>query len=190
MRGEALLRALPELARLRMEVFRGYPYLYEGSAEYEEAYLRTYAQAPGALVVLARDGERVVGASSALPLTQETPEVQRPFQACEFDPGDVLYLAESVLSPAYRGRGIGKAFFAQREAHARALGLGVTAFCAVQRGDHPARPADYRPLDAFWRAQGYTERPDLSTEMSWQDVGEPGETLKPMRFWVKRLGAV
>ena len=59
--GTELLAAIPDLARLRMSVFRDFPYLYAGSAEYEERYLRTYAQAPGALVVLARDGGRVVG---------------------------------------------------------------------------------------------------------------------------------
>lgn len=187
--GPELQAALPELARLRQEVFRAFPYLYEGNAEYEENYLRTYLNAPGAVVALAREeGGRVVGASTALPLVQETPEVQAPFAASEFDPADVLYLGESVLLPEFRGRGIGHQFFDVREAHARVLGLGVTAFCAVQRPlSHPARPADYRPLNAFWTARGYTERPDLHTQMTWRDVGEAEETAKEMRFWVRRL---
>lgn len=174
-----------------MGVFRAFPYLYEGSAEYEEGYLRTYAEAPGAFVALARDGERVVGASTALPLVQETPEIQRPFLgAGEFDPARILYLGESVLLPEYRGQGLGHAFFEAREAHARTLGLEVCTFCAVQRpAAHPATPPGYRPLNAFWRARGYQERPDLHTELSWQDVGETEETAKPMRFWVRRLGA-
>ncbi|UQN07464.1 GNAT family N-acetyltransferase [Deinococcus sp. QL22] len=187
--GEDLRAALPELARLRQEVFRAFPYLYEGDAEYEETYLRTYLNAPGAVVALAREpGGRVVGASTALPLQQETPEIQAPFTAPEFDPADVLYLGESVLLPEFRGRGLGHQFFEVREAHARALGLGVTAFCAVQRPQfHPARPADDRPLNAFWTARGYTERPDLHTQMTWRDVGQEQETAKEMRFWVKRL---
>lgn len=187
--GEELRAALPELARLRQQVFRAFPYLYEGDAEYEENYLRTYLNAPGAVVVLARaGGGLVVGASTALPLQQETPEVQAPFTAPEFDPADVLYLGESVLLHEFRGQGIGHQFFEVREAHARALGLSVTAFCAVQREEsHPARPADFRPLNAFWMARGYTERPDLHTQMTWRDVGETQETAKDMRFWVKRL---
>ncbi|MEF2276937.1 GNAT family N-acetyltransferase [Deinococcus sp. YIM 134068] len=186
--GDELRAALPDLARLRQEVFRAFPYLYEGSAEYEESYLGTYLDAPGAVVVLARDGERVVGASTAVPLVHETAGVQSPFLGSEFDPGNVLYLGESVLLPEYRGHGVGHRFFDEREAHARWLELGVTAFCAVQRpSDHPARPEDDRPLDAFWRSRGYTERPDLETTMTWRDVGEVGETAKPMRFWVRRL---
>ena len=62
--GDEVRVAIPDLARLRQAVFRAFPYLYEGSAEYEERYLRTYLGSPGAVVVLARDGERVVGAIS------------------------------------------------------------------------------------------------------------------------------
>ncbi|CAM4178996.1 GNAT family N-acetyltransferase [Deinococcus marmoris] len=185
--GPDLRPFIPDLVRLRTQVFRAFPYLYGGTPEYEEAYLRTYLAARDAVIILARDGGEVVGASTAVPLIHETPEVRAPFEPPEFDVSDVLYLGESVLLPEYRGRGLGHAFFDGREAHARRLGLGVTAFCAVQRPeDHPARPADYRPLNAFWAARGYVERPDLQTTMSWQDVGQTTETPKPMRFWLRR----
>lgn len=185
--GADLAPFIADLARLRITVFREFPYLYEGSPAYEEAYLRTYLDAPDAVVLLARDGGRVVGASSALPLTQETEEIRAPFAGSEFDERDVLYLGESVLLPEYRGRGLGHAFFDGREAHARTLGLGVTAFCAVQRPeDHPLRPQPYRPLHAFWAARGYVERPDLHVALSWPDLGEARDTPKPMRFWVRR----
>lgn len=186
--GTALLAAIPDLARLRMQVFREFPYLYDGDADYEAEYLRIYAEAPGALVALAREGEKIVGASTAIPLTQETPDIQRPFvNSSEFDVQDILYLGESVLLPEYRGQGLGHKFFDVREAHAAALGLGVTTFCAVVRPDtHPQRPQPYRTHHAFWAARGYQERPDLTTELSWKDLGEVAETPKPMRFWVAR----
>lgn len=178
---------IPDLARLRMGIFRDFPYLYEGNQQYEEQYLSTYAQAPGMFVAVARDAGRVVGASTALPLAHETAEVQRPFlNHPEFNVQDILYLGESLLLPHYRGHGLGHQFFDLRERHARTLGLNVTTFCAVQRPEnHPARPASYRPLHAFWRSRGYTERPDLTTEMHWQDVGQSVETPHEMRFWVK-----
>ncbi|MDB5045356.1 MAG: acetyltransferase, partial [Deinococcus sp.] len=85
--GDELRAALPELARLRQEVFRAFPYMYEGDAEYEQNYLRTYLNAPGAVVALAReDSGRVVGSSTALPFVQETLEIQAPFSGPEFDP--------------------------------------------------------------------------------------------------------
>ncbi|CAM3347495.1 N-acetyltransferase domain-containing protein [Deinococcus saxicola] len=185
--GPELRPFISDLARLRTQVFRAFPYLYAGKPEYEEAYLQTYLDARDAVIILARDGGEVVGASTAVPLIHETPQIRAPFEPPEFEVSDVLYLGESVLLPEYRGRGLGHAFFDGREAHARRLGLGITAFCAVQRAaDHPARPADYRPLNAFWAARGYVERSDLQTTMRWQDVGETAETPKPMRFWLRR----
>ncbi len=76
--GERLKRHLPDLARLRIAVFRDFPYLYEGTQAYEENYLRTYAEAPDSVVVGAFDGERVVGAATALPLRHEPPDLTRP----------------------------------------------------------------------------------------------------------------
>jgi len=93
-----------------------------------------------------------------------------------------------VLDPAYRGRGVGHAFFDAREAAAAKAGRGVVAFCAVRRSpDHPARPAEYRPLDAFWRKRGYTPVDGFEASMSWRDLGRDTETEKPMRFWARRL---
>ncbi len=45
--GAALQRALPALARLRIAVFRAYPYLYDGDLAYEEDYVRKFAASPG-----------------------------------------------------------------------------------------------------------------------------------------------
>jgi hypothetical protein len=38
--GRDVLAHLPDIARLRIEVFREYPYLYDGDRAYEERYLR------------------------------------------------------------------------------------------------------------------------------------------------------
>ena len=77
-------------------------------------------------------------------------------------------------------------FFARREAHARRLGLTTTAFCAVDRpADHPARPANHRPLDAFWTRQGYRRRPELQAVFPWKEVGEEQDSPKTLTFWTK-----
>ncbi len=133
---------LDAVARLRIAVFRDWPYLYEGAPDYEKEYLATYAKSPGSVFVLAIDGDEVVGASTGLPLADETDAFKSPFIGQDIAIGDVFYFGESVLLPGYRGGGIGHAFFDAREARACELGLGITAFCAVDRGDDdPRRPA-------------------------------------------------
>lgn len=185
--GKAVTPYIADLAGLRTTVFRAFPYLYEGSEDYEASYLATYAQSPESLFVLALDGETIVGASTGVPMTDASDVFKVPFLAAGIDPEKVFYFGESVLLSSYRGRGLGVRFFAEREAYACRLGrFDWCAFCAVERPrDHPLRPADYVPLDAFWGKRGYAHRAELNTMLAWQDIGEADETEKPMSFWLK-----
>lgn len=188
--GAELAPVIPELARLRIQVFREFPYLYDGTWEYEEKYLRTYIESSAAIAILALDGARIVGASTGVPMAHETEEFKKPFVEAGYDPARIFYCGESVLLPAYRGRGLYKAFIREREAYARTGpgGFDYCCFCAVERdGNHPMRPNDYQPLDAVWRHFGYEKRPDLLTRFRWKDIDQPRETAKPMVFWVKPL---
>lgn len=185
-RGEGLRSAFGPLAELRIRVFREFPYLYEGSLEYEEKYLDVYARSPRSLVVLAWDGALVVGASTVIPLADAPAEMQEPFVRAGLDLARVDYFGESVVLPEYRGRGLGSRFFELREAHAASEGLAVCAFSAVERAlDHPLRPPGYVPNDAFWRKRGYKKAPELKSELSWLDVDQATPTKKQMIFWLK-----
>ena len=188
--GERLRTSLPELARLRITVFRDFPYLYEGSLAYEERYLQTYAAAADSVIVGAFDGEALVGAATGLPLEHEPESLTRPFAERGYRVQEIFYFGESVLLPAYRGRGIGVTFFAERENQARRLGLPFTTFCAVERpAEHPRRRADYVPLDAFWAKRGYRHHKELRTTFTWRDLDETAESPKPLSFWIKDLSA-
>ncbi|WP_298497860.1 GNAT family N-acetyltransferase [uncultured Maritimibacter sp.] len=186
--GAALDRALPEVARLRIEVFRDWPYLYDGDLAYEARYLESYRTSPGAVVVGAYAGDRLVGAATGTPMEDHAEDFAAAFEATGHDLTDIFYCAESVLEPAWRGHGIGHGFFDLREAHARALGRRYAAFCAVIRpDDHPARPVDYRPLDAFWRKRGYAPLPGVIATFTWRDLGASKDTPKPLQFWMREL---
>lgn len=188
LQGAAIEPHLEALAELRIGVFRDFPYLYDGDRDYEARYLQRYAECPDSLFVLAFADDTLIGAATALPLAAECEEFRTPFERAGFDARRVFYYGESVLLPAYRGHGIGKAFMAEREAHAARAGFDTVAFCAVERPeDHPARPADYRPLHGFWHSRGYQRRPELATRFAWKDIGEADESDKPMVFWLKSL---
>lgn len=187
--GQDIKTYIPDLARLRIEIFRDFPYLYAGSLAYEEKYLSTYLRSDESVIVLVLDNGAVVGASSAMPMESETPEVQSPFMSKGISPSQVFYFGESLLKKAYRGKGYGHQFFNEREAWAASLGrFRYCAFCAVQRpNDHPLRPATYLPLDNFWAKRGYVRQPEMVTYFSWQDIDNDQETEKPMVFWIKEI---
>ena len=185
--GDALECALDDVARLRIEVFRAYPYLYDGDFAYERRYLEPYRANREAVVVGAFDGARLVGAATGMPLAAHADDFAAALADSEIDLGDVFYCAESVLLPEFRGRGIGHAFFDAREAHARELGYSKAAFCAVVRGDHPLKPEGYRPLDAFWRGRGYKPLEGVIAQFGWRDLGEDAESSKALQFWLREL---
>ena len=184
--GAGIVPWLDDVARLRIAVFRHWPYLYEGDAAYERDYLAAYARSPDSVFVLAFDRERVVGASTGLPLTDDTPAFAEPFRVAGLPVEQVFYFGESVLLPGYRGQGVGHAFFDRREAHARALGrFRWTAFCAVDREvDDPRRPESHRANDAFWHGRGYTRQPGMTMRLPWNEPGR-GEVEHPLTFWLR-----
>ncbi len=184
--GAAVSAHIADLARLRIEVFREYPYLYDGSLEYEAEYLAGYAKSPRSVFAVAFDGPRVVGASTGMPLTDETPAFQQPFVSRGVPLESVFYFAESVLQASYRGQGLGHRFFDLREAHALAHGFPLTAFCAVERpDDHPRKPLAHRENDAFWAKRGYVKQPNMTCELEWKDLDEAQASKKKLCFWMR-----
>ena len=192
LRGEELWEIEEELARLRIEVFEEYPYLYKGTMAYEMDYLKMYLESRRSVcVAVFEEGSfELVGASTALPLEEAEEEFQRPFEEAGEDVGGLFYFGESVLRAPWRGKGLGKRFFEEREAHALSVlggGLEGTTFCAVRRpDDHPLKPGGYQDLSGFWRSRGYERRPDLVAHYTWQDIGKKEETSKEMVFWWKQ----
>ena len=189
LRGARIADRLDEIARLRISVFREFPYLYDGDFDYEARYLRGYAATPDSLCVLALDGDRVVGASTAMPLADAEPAFQAPFGPRGIPVEDVYYCAESLVLPDYRGRGLGHRFFDEREARARELGrFRWTAFAAVDRADdEPRRPPGARGNEAFWTRRGYVRQPGMTMRLAWKELGEARESEKPMTYWLRPL---
>ncbi|WP_293574858.1 GNAT family N-acetyltransferase [Phaeobacter sp.] len=188
LKGEALATALDDVARLRISVFRDWPYLYDGSLAYEQEYLQSYLDSAQSVVVAAWDGNVLIGASTGAPLADHADDFAAAFDSIDVDLNDIFYCAESVLLPAYRGQGIGHRFFDFREAHATEQGFGYSAFCSVLRpDDHPAKPTFARDLHPFWRQRGYAPIPGVVAGFSWRDVGETEESRKPLQFWWRAL---
>ena len=178
-----------DLAALRISVFHDFPYLYEGTVDYEKEYLKIYSTSERSFLFAAYDGDKMVGATTCLPLKDETDEVRKPFEDAGMDIDRIFYFGESILLHPYRGMGIGHQFFDEREKHAGGFGeYNLCCFCSVERDDnHPKKPEDYRPNDVFWTKRGYVKEPALQCFMEWPDIGEAQSSSKKMIFWTKTL---
>ena len=188
-RGQEIENVFEDFARLRITVFRDFPYLYEGSVAYEKEYLATYTQSERSFLFAVYNGSEMVGATTCLPLKDEAPEVRLPFKKAGLNLNSFFYFGESILLPDFRGRGIGHRFFDEREAHARSFGTYKKAcFLSVERGEqHPEKPAGYRPNDGFWQKRGYQKQSSIRAVMEWPDKGEAHSTPKSLVCWMRDL---
>jgi GNAT superfamily N-acetyltransferase len=185
---EERLAAIPKLAELRISVFRDWPYLYDGTAEYEAEYLREFSEAAGSVLVIAEHGEEIVGAATASPMALQKGEFREAAGNYGLNIDSLFYFGESVLLPDFRGQGVGHAFFDAREAAARAEGATAVVFCSVIRPEnHPFRPASARDLVPFWRMRGYAPVDGLTCNFDWKDLDQTAETPHPMQFWMRKL---
>ena len=179
---------LKEVARLRIAVFRDFPYLYDGSLGYEMDYLEEYISSERSLIVLAKHGAEIVGASTGIPLAEADEDFRKPIEAAGIDVRDVFYFGESVLLPDFRGQGLGHKFFDEREKHAGNLGFRIAGFFSVIRADqHPLKPSDYRAHDTFWIKRGYARQNAMIARFPWKQLGEPQETSHELVFWLREL---
>ena len=118
-RSEQAQKYVDELADLRMRIFRDYPYLYDGSVEYEKTYLSRYFEAQDSVVFLVfNSSDAVIGATTCIPLREEIPEIQKPFREGGLNVDEYFYFGESLLEKTYRGKGFGRLFFQYREKEA------------------------------------------------------------------------
>lgn len=183
--GAQLQPFIPQIARLRIEVFKAFPYLYDGSHEYEEAYLSTFATAKDALAIAAFENDTLIGCATGSAMDEHHQAFAHPLIAHGIDIRSVFYFAESVLLEPFRGHGIGHRFFDLREAWAKSRGYEAISFCTVIRAnDHPLRSSSAADLTGFWQNRGYRPVPDAIARFAWKDVGDSRETEKAMQIWL------
>lgn len=188
LKGEDLERALPALAQLRIDVFSAFPYLYSGTEDYEQTYLRTFARARDAFIVAAGEDGEMAGCATGSAIDAHHQEFAAPLKKAGIDLASTFYFGESVLRAAYRGRGLGHAFFDAREAHAKERGYARACFCAVDRpADHPQRPDGYSSLDSFWERRGYRKLPGLTTTFAWPTTPGGPDLVHPMNYWMREF---
>jgi hypothetical protein len=79
LKGNEIIPYVEDLAKLQLEVFRGYPYLHETTIESEIEDLSDVVACSESIMIAVFDRNRLVGASTALPLQFANQEWMRPF---------------------------------------------------------------------------------------------------------------
>lgn len=176
------------LADLRLEIFREYPYLYDGCRENELVYVRHYSEVPDACLLTATVDGVVVGAASGMPLAHEDDELRLASAGAGLDVASLYYVGELLLLPAYRGEQLGSQLFArlERQVHTLQRYRGIVCATVVRPEDHPLRPVDYLPIERFLARHAFRVLPGVTASFAWQEL-DGVRRDHPMQLWLKEL---
>ena len=182
--GSEIENYMDQLGKFRMDVFREYPYLYEGSIQYERTYLSRYSRNAESLLLILQDALGIVGACTGIPLKGEDREFQNAFAGENND--EIYYIGEVMLRADSRGKKLGSSLMATALGLIDSRRFQKVCLCTVDRGlDHPQRPLSYLPPDYLWKKHGFEKSNNLMAYFDWKDVGEEVETRKPMNIWLR-----
>jgi len=187
--GSAVETCLEELASLRLNIFREYPYLYDGHREDELKYLRLYVDTPDAFVISVNESGEMIGAATGIPLRHEHASMVNPFADTSYPIDELFYVGEVLFYPSYRDRGLGMRLLGRIYEYVRNLGNYRYLTCAtvVKQDNHPVCPESYIQIDRFLERTGFVMLPDVTTSFAWKEI-DGINCEHPMQFWVKELG--
>ena len=177
------------LGRYRIEIFREFPYLYDGDMDYERHYLSRYLQSDKSFLLLGQDASGIACACTGIPLEHETDAFKAPFVDHGSSVADKFYLGEIMIRKDLRGQGWGtRVMNLALRTIASAQQYQYVVLCTVIRPQHhPLKPANYTFNDNLWHHAGFSKLAGYQALFPWKDLGDTHETMKPMSFWLKQL---
>ncbi len=180
LKGKEVEDYIDQLGHFRIEIFREYPYFYDGSLEYEREYLSRYSRSQRSLVILMVDDQRIVGACTGIPLSQECEEFKEPFEGEDVD--QYFYIGEIMLDKGYRGKGLGKKLFDDYLSHIPKDRYQSLCAYTVRRVN-PSNTEDDSPIKGLLVSRGFKVLKSKTAYFSWKDVGHTEETIKAFDVW-------
>lgn len=194
--GEDILDKVRDIALFRIKYFKDYPYLYEGSLEYEEEYLCEYSKDQKSLVITIHNKEKkIVGVSTSIPLISSAKIVTTAkdlFLSSGLNPSNFFYYGEIILDYSIRQKGLSRKIYNLQDMHAHRLGYRSIAIATVIRDGEDSLGQRSRIFaDPLWTALGF-KKTDILFSYNWPTIFPDGSiqnTDNKMVYWVKHLSA-
>jgi len=186
-----LASVLPFIAEQRMSCFSGYPYLYDGTFEYEMSYLSWFANLLQSAAVVVYYEQKPVGfltGVAAVSFGEHFTDSQQAFESQGLDFASYYYFSECIVVPGHRGHNLSEQMFALLEEYA--LRNGFTKFCFVteEHDYHLLKPASYISLGKHWERLGYTKS-NIEIRQRWktfQADGTSTDSDHTLTYWLKK----
>ena len=189
LKGPEVIPYLQKVAQLRIEFYRNYPYLYEGNLTDEETYLSMYAKSKDSLLVIAKNGDDVVGAVTGIPMLETKKENKWLYTQKQTPDEHIFYLGELVLSQDYQNSTLQEMLYLQLENAVKGLEkYSILAVCEIERSpEDTKKPVSAFSSEVLWAGRGFIKQPELYTTNAWKDVGDLEKSDHHLFFWYKAL---
>jgi len=190
---EQMKPLLPFVANLRVNIFRNYPYLYDGNIAEEMENLEKYAQHNNSALAIAYCNETPVGFLCGSDLMHYSVHFENSiedlFKSGNLHAKNYYYCADIIILPEHRGKYLAPQLFDAIENYAQQKGYTASCFITEHHENHPLKPHDHKSLVPLWNNLNY-QKSALITYATWQTYQLDG-TIKseqhPLIFWLKTL---
>lgn len=191
--GKELIHLTDFIARQRVECYKGYPYLYDGTIEGQRQELAWYFSIAQVAVVVAYFDQTPVACVSGIPLTPYMDHHFADFaHICNINGIDAnkhYHIAEVEVLPEHRGHGLVRSMIEKLESYAKDLGFSCISLASESHEHHPLKPKDYRDADSMWQKLGFNKT-DMFIHFSWETTQLQGPSKMQdhaMSYWMKQL---
>lgn len=184
------------LAQMRITYFREYPYLYEGTTEYEINYLEEYKEkALDAYLIQAFDEGQLVGILTGCAFTSDIGVVRdgaRLFKTDRFPIEQYYYIGEAIIIPEYQNQKILPRLLYRLVNEVKKLNKYQSlCFLTVVRQDNDSqKPLDYRSTDNLWEKLG-CQRAGVKASFEWPTIMDDNSVkniFNEIEFWTYTPG--
>lgn len=181
---------LPFIAEQRINVYREYPYLYEGKLIEEIEYLEWFSRLKDSAVVIAFYNDEPVGFIAATALTAFDEHFKGScdlFRAAGLPYQNYYYFSDAIVMPEHRHKSLLTHMAQAIEEHAQILGYTAGCFVCESHQKHVLKPNDYKELDSIFKKQGYTKT-DMIISYYWATRLADGSSeiqTHAMNYWIK-----
>jgi len=185
-RGLAVSPYLKDIAKLRVETLKDFPYLYSGILEKEVEYLeKTFLSSNDSWFLLYLSSFGVAGGIGITPLDMLPNEIKEPFIINGLEISDYMYIGEAMLKRDYRDRGLFKNMLSFAEKQAKQAGKKYAVFSYVER--EKTDNQNNRAGDSFWEKFGYFKIINDPIELKWVRSDTRKNEINKLFLWEKQL---
>jgi len=191
--GNNASRYIDLVAKLRLEYFKEFPYLYEGNIEYEKKYVTGYTLDKKSMIAVVKINGEVAGISTGIPLISDSEivaDIKKGFQKKEINIDEYYYYGEVIILPKFRGLGLSRKLFEAQDKIVKEWGFRhVYILTVIRENNHPLKPKNYKSPDVLWKRLGFLQI-DKTVSYHWSTIQKDGSVKNnenTLQFWIKNL---